>query len=75
MAQLKIVPHGDAAAVVLPDTLLKSLGLRIGDTVDVNTKDQQVILRAADDTSRREAFERISEEILTQRQDAYRRLA
>jgi antitoxin component of MazEF toxin-antitoxin module len=30
MPQLTIVPHGDSAAVVLPASVLESIGLRIG---------------------------------------------
>ncbi len=75
MPQLTIVPHGDSAAVILPAVLLESVGLRIGDVVDVTVGDRQLILRSAEDASRRELLETITHEVLERRRDAYERLA
>ena len=47
MPQLPIVPLGDSAAVVLPASVLESVGLRIGDVVDVTVGDRQLILQPA----------------------------
>ena len=39
MPQLPIVPFGDAAAIILPVDVLESLGLHIGDILDVTGGD------------------------------------
>ena len=57
MAQLPIVAHGSAAAIVLPDSLLESLGLRIGDMVNVSVEQQRVTMQADDDSKRRHFFQ------------------
>ena len=44
MPQLPIVPHGDAAALILPSELLASMGLRVGDTVDASIRERSLIL-------------------------------
>jgi antitoxin component of MazEF toxin-antitoxin module len=75
MPQLTIVPHGDSAAVILPAAVLESVGLRVGDIIDVTLGDGQLILRSARDTSRRELLEKITREVFERRKDAYQRLA
>lgn len=75
MTQLSIVPHGAAAAVVIPPDILEAAGLRIGDTVDVTLRDRQLILRPSEDASRRQRIEEITDEVLEHRREAYRRLA
>ena len=75
MPQLTIVPHGDSGAVVLSAALLESIGLRIGDVVDVTLSDRQLIFRPVDDAARRRLMEEITSDVLEQRRDAYRRLA
>lgn len=75
MPQLTIVPHGDAAAVILPAAILESVGLHVGDVVDVTLGDRQLILRSAEDTARHELLETITHEVFERRRDAYQRLA
>lgn len=75
MIQLSIVPHGDAAAVVIPAEILEAAGLRIGDVLDVSLSDRQLILQPKEDVSRRQRIEEISREVLERRRDAYQRLA
>lgn len=75
MPQIPIIPHGDAAALVLPADLLESLGLRVGDAVDVVVGDGQLILRPAEDAERRRRVEAITAEVFEARRDAYQRLA
>jgi hypothetical protein len=48
---------------------------RVGDVVDVTVEDRQLILRSAEDASRRELLEKIGREVFAQREDAYQRLA
>jgi antitoxin component of MazEF toxin-antitoxin module len=75
MAQSKIIAHGEGAAVILPADLLESIGLRIGDMVEVNQEDRQLIFRPVEDTNRRRWVEEITREVIERRQEAYRRLA
>ena len=75
MTQLSIVPHGTAAAVVIPPDILEAVGLRIGDVVDVTLGDRQLILQPSEDASRRQRIEKITGEVLEQRSEAYQRLA
>jgi antitoxin component of MazEF toxin-antitoxin module len=75
MTQLSIVPHGDAAAVVIPAEVLEAAGLRIGDVLDITLRDRQLILQPSEDALRRQKIEDISREVLERRRDAYQRLA
>ncbi len=75
MPQLPIVSLGDTAAVVLPPEVLESIGLRVGDLVDVALGDRQLILRPAGDAARRQQIETITQEVFERRRDAYHRLA
>jgi antitoxin component of MazEF toxin-antitoxin module len=75
MPQLTIVPHGDSAAVILPAAVLESAGLHVGDVLEVTLGDRQLILRSAEDASRRELLETITREVFERRRDAYQRLA
>ena len=75
MPQLTIVPHGDAAAVVLPASVLESIGLRIGDVVEATVGDRQLILGPVEDAARRQIIQEITRDVLEQRRDAYKRLA
>lgn len=75
MPQLKIIAHDEGAAVVLPAELLESVGLRIGDMVEVNQQDRQLIFRPVEDKDRRRLVEEITREVMERRQEAYRRLA
>jgi antitoxin component of MazEF toxin-antitoxin module len=75
MPQLTIVPHGDSGAVILSAAVLNSVGLHVGDVVDVTVGDRQLILRPAEDASRRGLLEEIIREVFERRRDAYERLA
>jgi antitoxin component of MazEF toxin-antitoxin module len=75
MPQLTVLPHGDSAALILPAAVLKSVGLRVGDVVELTLGDRQLILRSAEDTSWPELLETITHEVFERREDAYRRLA
>lgn len=75
MSHLTIVPHGNSAAVVLPTEVLESVGLRIGDAVDVTVGDRQLILRPVEDDARRRLLAEITQDVFEKRRDAYQRLA
>ena len=75
MPQLTIVPHGDSAAVVLPASVLESIGVRIGDVLEATPGDRQLILRPVEDASRRQLVEEVTQAVFEQRRDAYQRLA
>jgi antitoxin component of MazEF toxin-antitoxin module len=75
MPQLTIISHGEVAALILPPAVLESAGFHVGDTIDVTLGDGQLILRSADDASRRQRLKEISDDVLDKRRDAYERLA
>jgi len=75
MPHLTIVPHGDSAAVILSAAVLESVGLRVGDVLEVTLGDRQLILRSSEDAARRELLETITQEVFERRRDAYQRLA
>jgi antitoxin component of MazEF toxin-antitoxin module len=57
MPQLTIVPHGDSAAIVFPASVMESIGLHIGDVLEVTLGDRQLILRPVEDAGRRQLLE------------------
>ena len=75
MAQLKIVSHEDGAAVVIPSAVLESIGLHIGDLVDLTVRDRQLILQSMQDAARRQLLAELTREVCDRRGDAYQRLA
>ena len=75
MSQLTVIPLGAGAAVVLPDAVIESVGLRIGDKLDLTVSDQQLILRPVEVHPPEARLAEITREVFEQRQDAYRRLA
>ena len=76
VTQVTIVRYGEGAAVVLPESVLKSTGLHIGDVLEATVDDRQLILRpTTQDPARREAFENIVKDVFEKRRDAYQRLA
>jgi antitoxin component of MazEF toxin-antitoxin module len=75
MPQLTIVAHGDSAAVVLPASVLESIGLRIGDVLEATLGDRQLILQPVGDAARRQLLQEITRDVFERRRDAYKRLA
>ena len=75
MPQLTIVPHGDSAAVILPTSVLESIGVRIGDVLEATLGERQLILRPVEDAARRQLIEEITRDVFERRRDAYQRLA
>jgi antitoxin component of MazEF toxin-antitoxin module len=74
MPQLTIVAHGDSGAVILSGAVLESVGLKVGDVVDVTLGVRQLILRPVQNALRRELLEKITDDVLEKRRDAYQRL-
>jgi antitoxin component of MazEF toxin-antitoxin module len=75
MSEITIVPLGQDAAIVLPEAVIESAGLRIGDKVDLTVSDRQLILGPLEDPSRESRFAEITQDVFDRRADAYRRLA
>jgi antitoxin component of MazEF toxin-antitoxin module len=75
MPQLTIVSHGDDAAVVLPASVLESIGLRVGDVLEATVRERELILRPVEDAARRRVLDEIIREVFDRRRDAYERLA
>jgi antitoxin component of MazEF toxin-antitoxin module len=72
---MTIVPHGDSAAVILPASVLESIGVRIGDVLEATPGDRQLLLRPVEDASRQLVIQEITQDVFEQRRDAYQRLA
>ena len=75
MPQLTIARQGDEGVFVLPVAILESVGLHIGDVVDVSVGDRHLILRRADDAARAQRIEELTRAVFEERGDAYQRLA
>ena len=75
MPQLTIVPHGDSAAIILPASVLESIGLQVGDVLEATVQERELILRPVDDVARRRLLDEITREVFERRRDAYQRLA
>jgi len=75
MPQLTIVAHGDSAALVLPASVLESIGLGIGDVLEATLGEGQLILQSGEDAVRRRLLHDLAHDVFEQRKDAYQRLA
>jgi len=75
MPQLTIIAHGDSAAVVVPPSVLESIGLGIGDVLEATLGEDQLILQPGDNAVRRRLHHDIAHDVFEQRKDAYQRLA
>lgn len=75
MSPVSVVPVGDSAGLILPPSLLESLGVKIGDVLDATLEGNLLILRPAGDPARRQRVEEITQEVFDRRGDAFRRLA
>ena len=74
MAQTTIISLNNAPAIVLPLKALEESGLSIGDTVEVTVNSGRVGVAPPAQASQQEV-ERLSDEIIDRRRDAYERLA
>jgi len=75
MSEATIVPLGDGAAVALPEAVIESVGLRIGDKVELSVGNRQLILSPVEDPTRESRFAEIARDVFERREEAYRRLA
>lgn len=75
MTRLPIVPVEGSAAIVMPPSALDSLGIAIGDLVDVTVSNGQIIVRPVSPSNRSQVVDQITHDVLEQRRDAYQRLA
>lgn len=75
MPQLTIVPHLDACAVVLPASILESIGLQVGDVLEATVRERELILRPVEDAARHRVLDEITRDVFERRRDAYQRLA
>lgn len=74
MPQVTIVPHGDSAAVVLPASVLDSIGVRIGDFLEATLGDRELILPPVEDAAHRALLQEITHDVIERRRNAYQRL-
>jgi putative addiction module antidote len=71
--ELKLIPVGDGAGVVLPPALLEGLGVREGDTLDVTWTPDGVLLTAGDAAFQRQMA--VARGVMHEKRGALRRLA
>ena len=75
MSRERITSVDGSAALLLPEEILNSLGLNIGDEVNINVVDNKLILRALDDLEREQKLQTITDDLFERRQSAYQQLA
>lgn len=75
MPRAQITTVGDSAALLLPEEVLESLGVRIGDEVETDVVEGKLILRSLAEREREEKLRSVTEEVFQRRGPAYERLA
>lgn len=75
MPREQITSIGGSAAVLLPANVLQSLGVNIGDEVEIDVVEGKLILRSLEEVEREQKFNTVADEVLQRRQSAYHRLA
>jgi len=75
MSREKITTSGDNATVRLPAEVLESLGLAVGDEVEILVVDRTLVVRPLNETERRERMEAVTNEVFERRRVAYEELA
>ena len=64
-----------SAALLLPEGALKSLGVSVGDEVEIDIVEGKLILRSLDEWEREQKLRAVTDEVFARRQSAYQRLA
>jgi antitoxin component of MazEF toxin-antitoxin module len=75
MSHMPILSTVGSEGVLVPVRALESIGLQIGDRVDVTLGDGQLVLRPAADATRQQRIDEITREVFDRRKSAYERLA
>lgn len=75
MSNQIIVSVGDSAAVLLSPQDLQSLGVQVGDAIEVCASQGQLLLRPMHDADRQRLLDASIDDVVERRRSAYQRLA
>ena len=75
MPAMSIISVVEPNGVLVPVEALESIGLQIGDSVDMSLEDGRLILRPVADARRQQQIDDITRDVFERRKDAYQRLA
>ncbi len=75
MSRKRITTAGDSETVLLPQELLRMMGVEAGDEVDVSVVDRTLIVRPLDEAERARKIEAATGAVFGRRQSAYEELA
>lgn len=75
MSRRQITSIDGSAALLIPEDALKSIGVQIGDEVDITVVGSKLILQSLNEAEREEKIRAITDRVFKRRQSAYRRLA
>jgi len=75
MSDMPLVSIVESDGVVVPVDILESIGLRVGDRVNVSLGNRELILRPAAATDSERKIDEITRDVFQRRKDAYERLA
>lgn len=75
MSRERITTSGDNATVRLSAEILASLGLAVGDEVEILLVERTVVVRPLNEVERSERIEAATKNVIERRQDAYEELA
>ena len=75
MARKQITTIEGSAALLLADDVLSSLGIKIGDEVDITIGEGKLVLRSLSEVEREQKLESAVQDIFERRQSAFQELA
>ena len=75
MSDMPLVSVVESEGVVVPADVLATIGLRVGDRVNVSLGNHELILRPAAATDNERDIDKATREVFERRKDAYQRLA
>ena len=75
MSRERITAVGESAALLLPKEVLDTLGLAIGDEVELSLVDRTLLLQPLDEADRAQQLAAITQQVFARRQRAYTQLA
>lgn len=71
----KVTAVGDSAAIILPRDLLETLGLKIGQEVDLSVMGRVLVIRSAQDAERQKVLRPAADRVFERRRGLLTRLA
>lgn len=75
MFQSQVVSFNNEAYLKVTPEMMKTMGVKVGDLVDVDLVDRQALLRATDETARHEKVMTAAREIMQRRKKLFEGLA